>query len=297
VDFAAYVEISARIKSLLREFSPILEDSGVDEAFLDISDRIERAEDIAMAIKERIKTATGLTCSVGIGPNKLLAKLASDMQKPDGLTILRKADIPGRIWPLPVRKLIGIGPRTEERLAAMGVQTIGKLANVSLAQLQGQFGPAHGLYLHEAAHGIDESPLVTEWQPKSMSREITFQHDVDESGLITQALDELAEAAVGAARAQRLRARTVTVKVRFADFETLTRQETLARPSNALKTIEQAALRCLGRIPLVKKVRLVGIRLGGLSGTQATSRHQHRPAASAKEQGSGGLNRGGNRGK
>ena len=121
VDFDSYAAISQRIKAILHEFSPTCEDSGLDEAYLDISHRDEPPEQIAAAIKKRIRTETGLSCSIGIGPNKLLAKLASDMNKPDGLTVIAEADIADKVWPLPVRKLLGVGPKTEARLTTLGV--------------------------------------------------------------------------------------------------------------------------------------------------------------------------------
>jgi DNA polymerase-4 len=264
VDFGAYAEVSAQIKSILHEFSPVCEDSGLDEAFLDVSNSEEPSERIGRAIKQRIRTATGLACSVGIGPNKLLAKLASDMEKPDGLTVLTEPDIQSRIWPLPVRKLLGVGPKTEARLAALGVKTIGALAAIPLSQLQLHFGDAHGRYLHDAARGIDESPLITTWEPRSVGRQVTFQKDISGSRVIAKALNDIVEAAVADAREQGFRARTVAVRLRFADFETLTRQMTLPRPSIAALTIKRAARHCLERITLAKKVRLIGVRLSGL---------------------------------
>jgi DNA polymerase-4 len=264
VDFDTYAEVSTQIKSILHEFSPVCEDSGLDEAFLDVSDLEEPSEHIGRAIKQRIRAVTGLSCSVGIGPNKLLAKLASDMEKPDGLTVLTEADIESRVWPLPVRKLLGVGPKTEARLAALGVRTIGALAAIPLSQLQLHFGDAHGRYLYDAARGIDESPLITTWEPRSVGRQITFQKDISNSRAVAKALNNLVETVVADAREQGYRARTVTVRLRFADFETLTRQMTLPRPSTAVATIKRAARHCLERIALVKKVRLIGIRLSGL---------------------------------
>lgn len=275
VDFDTYAVISQRIKSILREFSPVCEDSGVDEAFLDITHRDEAPERIAAAIKQRIKAATGLSCSVGIGPNKLLAKLASDLEKPDGLTVLTEADIGQKVWPLPVRKLMGVGPKTEKRLRALGVTTIGALAVAPPSTLKEHFGEAHGRYLHEAALGIDESPLITAWEPRS-----TFQHDTRDRRAIAKALRGLVATVVADARDEGYQARTVTVKIRFADFETLTRQMTLRRPSLALSTIACAARECLKRFSLGKKVRLVGVRLGGLvpvDGVGGEKRHE--PAA------------------
>jgi DNA polymerase-4 len=137
----------------------------LDEASLDISHRDEAPEQIGQAVKLRITAATGLSRTVGIQPNKLRAKLASDLEKPDGLTV-NKADIGSKIWPLPVRKLLGVGPKTEGRLAVLGVKTIGALAATPLRMLEQHFGTARGRYLHDAALGIDESPLVTAWEPR-----------------------------------------------------------------------------------------------------------------------------------
>lgn len=279
VDFDAYAAISQRIKSILQEFSPVCEDSGLDEAFLDVSHCEEAPERIAAAIKERIRTETGLSCSIGIGPNKLLAKLASDMNKPDGLTVLAEADIATKVWPLPVRKLLGIGPKTGGRLSTLGVTTIGALAATALATLQQHFGEAHGRYLHEAAHGIDQSPLITAWEPRSLSRQLTFQQDISDKRAIAKELKTLVETVLGDAREEGYRAKTVTVKIRFADFATLSRQVTLTRPSRNLPTIARAARECLEHIALTKKVRLIGVRLSGLVPVAGRRRRELSPIA------------------
>jgi DNA polymerase-4 len=263
VDYKSYATVSARIKAALRDIASTIEDAGIDEAYLDISDLSGSAEAIGKAIKARIRDETGLSCSVGIAPNKLLAKLASDMQKPDGLTVLTAADIEPRVWPLPARKLLGVGPKTEASLARMGIRTIGDLAAAPLDLLIGRFGNAHGRYLHESARGIDESPLVTVWTRHSIGHEITFQRDVDERAMLVRVLKRLAREVAEEAKGERLRGRTVTTKLRFADFETLTRQTSLPRPTNATATIQRAAVQCLERIVLAKKVRLVGVRLSG----------------------------------
>jgi DNA polymerase-4 len=264
VDFDLYVEVSHRIKKLLRRFARRIEDAGLDEAYLDISEPIGRPRAIARAIKTLIRRETGLTCSVGVGPNKLLAKIASDMEKPDGLTILRRGDLKRRVWPLPASKLPGVGPKTEARLAELGVATVGELAAFPLPLLQEHLGRAHAQYLHEEAWGIDESPIVTTWKPKSMSRQVTFERDVTEPAELEETLRELAREIAAEARAERYLARTVAARVRFSDFRTLTRQTTLANPTNAAAAIERTVLECFGRVELVKPVRLVGARIGRL---------------------------------
>ncbi|HSD55259.1 MAG TPA: DNA polymerase IV, partial [Burkholderiales bacterium] len=177
VDFAEYHRYSEKLKAVMKSVAPHMEDRGIDEAFLDISAIERSSEDIAREIKQRIHHETGLTCSIGIAPNKLLAKMASELQKPDGLTIIDAADLEARIWPLGVRKVPGIGPKTEARLAEMGVHTIGELAALPIGTLVDSFGRSYGVFLYEAARGIDEDPIVTHWEPKQRSRETTFQED------------------------------------------------------------------------------------------------------------------------
>jgi DNA polymerase-4 len=264
VDIARYERASRRVKRELRRFSRALEDVGLDEAFIDISDLPGEPEDIGRAIKERIKAVTGLTCSIGIGPNKLLAKLATDLGKPDGLTVLTEADIPTRVWPLAVERLLGVGPKTAAQLRRLSVTTIGALAMLPVSTAVAYLGEAHGRYLHQAAHGIDDSPIITRWQPRSFSRQVTFQRDTADRRRILRTLRELCRSAVLEAQERHYLAGTAGVAIRFADFETIRRQMKLAPPTGDAKAIEAAVYRCLARVPLRKKVRLVGVRLGAL---------------------------------
>jgi DNA polymerase-4 len=264
VDFEEYSRVSESIKKILREYCPIMEDVGIDEAFLDISQIDKPAEEIAEEIKTKINQETGLTSSIGIAPNKLLAKIASDMQKPDGLTIITENDIEICIWPLPVRKLWGVGPKTEAHLKEMGIETIGMLAALPMDRLIERFGNSYGRYLYEASRGIDESPLVTHWEPKSTSREITFEHDVSNWQVIARTLAELTREVANDMKQAGYKGRTVTVKVRFSDFETHTRAKTLPVPANTADEIRTAAFDCLKRFELKKKVRLIGVKMGGL---------------------------------
>jgi DNA polymerase IV len=261
VDYEAYAAASLQFKEVLRTVSPIMEDVGIDEAYLDITDI---PEEIAGRIKAGIKEKTGLTCSIGIAPNKLLAKIASDMQKPDGITVITEPDIETKLWPLPVRKLYGIGPKTEGHLKTMGIETIGQLAAVPLEKLVEYFGNSYGHYLFEAARGIDDSPLITHWEPKSISRETTFQEDVKDWQVIARTLAELSRDVAADVQAHGYKAKTITIKIRFLDFETFTRAMTIAEHTDAEEEIRKAAFACLKRIDLRKKVRLIGVRASHL---------------------------------
>ncbi len=264
VDYNEYSRVSVKIKKILFEVSPLMEDVGIDEAYLDISSRPGPPEETAMLIKERVFRETGLTCSVGIAPNKLLAKMASDLQKPDGLTIIRMEDVERLIWPLGARKLPGVGPKTEACLKELGINTIGDIAAKGLEWLQDRLGKSFGLYLYDASRGIHESPIITEWQPKSISREETFELDVSEWQAVARSLAFLLRDVAGSMREGGYEARTVTVKIRFGDFSTLTRARTLASWTDDLDVLRKAAFECLGRMELKKKVRLVGARVTGL---------------------------------
>lgn len=262
VDYDEYLRVSKIIKGILRSFTPLLEDVGIDEAFLDISDLNIGSEEIAMEIKKKIKDELDLTCSIGIAPNKLLAKIASDMKKPDGLTIVSEKDIERLLWPLPVRKLWGVGPKTEACLKDIGINTIGKLASKPLEELVANFGQSYGRYLYEASKGIDESPVVIHWEPKSMSREFTFQTDTDNWQIIAKNLAELTQDVVDNMKQFGYKGKTVTIKIRFSDFKTHTRAKTLDDFTDSIDIVRKAAFEALGRIELKKKIRLIGIKVG-----------------------------------
>jgi DNA polymerase-4 len=264
VDYEAYAAASRQFKSVLLSIADIMEDVGIDEAYLDVSGKADSNEVIAERIKNGIYQKTGLTCSIGIAPNKLLAKIASDMQKPDGLTMLTENDIASRIWPLPIRKLYGLGPKTEERLKKTGIETIGQLAALPREFLIRSFGPSYGEYLYEASRGIDDSPLVTHWEPKSLSRETTFQVDVQDWQVIARTIAELSKEVVSDLQHKGYCARTVTIKIRFDDFHTFTRACSLEKATTSEELIRKAAFSCLKRIELHRRVRLIGVRVTNL---------------------------------
>ncbi|MDA8168284.1 MAG: DNA polymerase IV [Nitrospiraceae bacterium] len=264
VDYGEYQRVSRVIKRLLLEVSPLMEDVGIDEAYLDITGRPEPVEETAREIKRRVLEATGLTCSIGIAPNKLLAKIASDLRKPDGLTIIGAEDVETMIWPLPARKLPGVGPKTEEHMKGLGINTIGGIAAKTPGELEELFGRSYGQYLFEASRGIHESPIITEWEPKSLSREETFETDTSDWQTVARSLAMLLRDVVSSMREDGYSGRTVAVKIRFEDFQTVTRAKTLPVETCSLEVLRRAAFECLGRIELIKRVRLVGARVSSL---------------------------------
>ena len=264
-DFAEYARWAQVFKAAMKEVSPLFEDRGIDEAYLDISDCEEESNALGRRLKARIRADTGMTCSIGIAPNKLIAKIASDLDKPDGLTILATADIPVRIWPLPARKIPGIGPKAEQKLMALAIHTIGDLAAAPPLRLARHFGNSMAQFMHAAAHGRHDTPVVTGREPKSRSRETTFQEDVADPRLIEQTLMELSARVAADLRGRGYVGRTVGIKLRFADFHTVTRDRTLAEASADAAVIAEAALECLRRIALDRRIRLLGVRVTELS--------------------------------
>jgi len=284
-DFDEYRRLSRRFKAAVAEIAPIIEDRGIDEIYIDLSDCPGVAEDgghaTALAIKARIRERCGLSCSIGITPNKLLAKIASELDKPDGLTLLDEADLSTRIWPLPARRINGVGPRASEKLAQLGVETIGELASRSPAELTAHFGRAYGAWLHASAHGRDERPVVTWSEPRSVSRESTFERDLhlrlDREELSTR-LTALCERVAGDLRRKAYLGRTIGVKLRFEDFETVTRDQTIAAPTADAVTIRSAARQCLKRITIDRRLRLIGVRVSGLIPMAELTGSSHRAA-------------------
>jgi DNA polymerase IV len=265
VDFDEYRRVSRLFKAAIREVAPLVQDNGIDEAYIDLTELTGDSETLARAIKESVARATGLTCSIAVAPNKLLAKIGSELDKPDGLTLLTEADLETRIWPLPVRRVNGVGPKAEAKLAELGVRTIGDLAQQPLELLLQRFGASYGRWLHESAHGRDERPVVIFSEPKSRSRETTFERDLRDRGEIAATLAELCAQVAEDLRTRGYAGRTIGVKLRYANFRTVTRDTTLAAATSDAGAIREAAFEALGRIPLDRAVRLVGVRVGNLT--------------------------------
>ncbi len=272
VDFDAYRDYSRLFKAAVRAITPQIEDRGIDEIYIDLTDLPGATLPLARRIKQAVKDATGLSCSIGVSPNKLLSKICSDLEKPDGLTLLDESDIARRIWPLPVRKINGIGPKAAEKLAAMGIATIADLAQAEPALLQEHFGRSYAEWLHQAAHGIDERPVVTWSEPKSISRETTFEHDLHarrDRAVLSEIFTDLCTRVAGDLQRKGYLGRTIGIKLRFEDFRTVTRDLTLPDPTADPTIIRRAAGECLRRVPLEQKLRLLGVRASALSSGSA----------------------------
>jgi len=264
VNYKLYGKVSSEIMSILRRYADRSEQFGIDEAFLDVSSRardFEAARKLAQQIKKVIFDKERLTCSIGIAPNKLVAKIASDFEKPDGLTLVEDKDVESFLSPLPVSKLWGIGKKTERRLNEMGIKTTGDLAAYDASILAEKFR-ALGAHFSQMAHGIDRSPVQVEWEAKSMSRDVTFEEDTSDQKLILETLDELCEELYKEVRESNLFFRTVTVKIRYKNFETHTHSKTLPFLTNRLmdlqKTVHELAQPFLQP---ERKIRLVGAKV------------------------------------
>jgi DNA polymerase-4 len=251
----------------------VVEDIGIDEVYADVSILEEESEVIARRLKAVVYEATGLTCSVGIAPNKLLAKLSSDMQKPDGFTILNMADVPSKIWPMRALKVNGVGPKANAKLASLGIATIGDVAACDQTWLIEHFGRSYGAWLHKVSHGLDERLVVTDSEPVSMSRETTFEqnlHAVRDRDELRAVFSRLCEQVAADLQRKGYVGRTVGVKLRFDDFKTVTRDLTPPNPIGDVQALRRAAVKCLKRVELDRPIRLLGIRASGLLRSKAS---------------------------
>lgn len=274
VNFDLYRRHSRLFKDAVRSVSAVIQDIGIDEVYADLTALPDDARTIALQMKAAVLQATGLTCSVGIAPNKLLAKLSSDMHKPDGITVLTHDDVPSKVWPMPARRINGIGPKAAEKLSSHGITTIGEIAARDPTWLIDHFGRAYGRWLHDAAHGLDDRPLMTHREPVSISRETTFDRnlhaarDRTELGTVfTRLCEQLAADLVR----KGVTARTIGIKLRFDDFRTVTRDLTLPEPIVDATALRRAAGQCLKRADLSRPIRLLGVRASGLEGEDAAA--------------------------
>jgi len=273
-DFVSYRHYSRLFKAAVADIAPQIEDRGIDEIYIDLSEFGGDGGAVAQRIKDAVRAATGLSCSVGLASNKLLAKICSELDKPDGLTILADADIPARIWPLAAKKINGIGPKSADKLAELGIHSIGDVASADAALLQAHFGATYAGWLKRASHGIDERDISTHSEPKSISRETTFERDLharQDRGALSEIFTRLCTRVAGDLAAKAYVGRTIGIKLRFADFSTVTRDVTLPACTADAAAIRNAAGECLRRIDLGKKIRLLGVRVTALARPDATA--------------------------
>lgn len=263
VNYKLYMKVSEDIMAILRKYADKFESWGIDEAFLDVTSRVKdygEAEALACKIKSEILEKEGLTCSIGIGPNKLVAKIASDYQKPKGLTVVREEDVEKFFASLPVRKLLWVGRKTERKLNAMGIKTIGDLANCDPTMLVETFG-VMGVQLYLMARGIDKSEVEERSRIKSISRDITFQEDTSDFNFVLNVLDKLSQEVYSDLDKQQLYFKTVTVRVRYEDFETHTHTKTLPFMTNRLQDLKKTAKELIQQyLKPERKIRLVGVK-------------------------------------
>ncbi|MFQ5936364.1 MAG: DNA polymerase IV [Acidiferrobacterales bacterium] len=262
-----YAEVSHQIRDIFRRYTPLVEPLSLDEAFLDVSGS-RQLFGPGLAIGRRIKVdilrELHLTASVGVAPNKFLAKIASDLQKPDGFVVVESEQVQQFLDPLPIERLWGIGKVSSRRLHARGVNTIGELRRQPCTSLEKLFG-RHGEHLWRLAHGVDDRQVVPDGQAKSISHESTFPVDIADRDVLRAWLSELTEQVSWRLRRQQLHGRTVQLKIRFADFKTVTRAHTMAEPSNITGELWQVAAHLLeNNLPLRHSgVRLIGIGVSG----------------------------------
>jgi nucleotidyltransferase/DNA polymerase involved in DNA repair len=266
VDMARYARVSGEVMAILRRFSDCVEPISIDEAFLDVTGSrraLGSGEVIARRLKQSIRDETALTASVGVAPSKLVAKVASDIRKPDGLVVVAPGTEAAFLAPLPIRRLWGVGPKMEERLAKLGVRTIGDLAALEPTALERRFG-THGHDLLLLARGVDERAVVAEAEDaKSVGQENTYEVDTADVKVLRRTLLELADKVARRLRAHELKGRTVTLKYRDETFRTLTRAETLPRPTDAGEVLFQVAWRLFKGVHGARRVRLLGISASG----------------------------------
>ena len=272
VDFAEYRRYSQQFKSIITEIAPLMEDRGVDEVYIDFTEvpggQRDGGRSLARLIQKTILDATGLTCSVGVAPNKLLAKMASEFNKPKGISVVFEDDLQSKIWPLPCRKINGIGPKADEKLQAHGIRSIGELAAREPGWLIETFGKSFGAWLHDAAWGRDDRPVVLESEPVSMSRETTFERDlhaVRDKAELGAIFTRLCEQVAADLQRKGYVGKTIGIKLRYDNFKSVTRDQTLDHFTADAKTIRHTAGLCLKRVELDRRLRLLGVRVGSLA--------------------------------
>ncbi|QFZ22595.1 DNA polymerase IV [Saccharothrix syringae] len=264
-NFTRYQEVSRGVMAIFRDITPLVEPLSLDEAFLDVSGALRRLRltpaGVARSVREQVEAAFGITCSVGVAPTKFLAKLASGMCKPDGLMVVPRSEVLTFLHPLPVSALWGVGKRTAEQLARVGLETVADVAATPLPRLRRVLGVALAEHLHALAQGHDDRPVVPSTREKSIGAEETFEVDHFDRELLKRELLRLSERSAASLRARGLRGRTVSIKVRFADFTTITRSKTLRVATDVTQEVYQTAAALLAEQVPAGAVRLIGVRI------------------------------------
>ena len=264
--FEKYQAVSSQIRAIFRSYTELVEPLSLDEAFLDVTASELYATEIATRIKAEIRSTTGLTGSAGVGPNKLIAKIASDLDKPDGLTVVKPHRAEAFIGPLPLRKIPGVGPVTERQLAGKGFKLCRDVWPYSTDELERLLGPRMASWLAARSRGLDDRPVQTSWDRKSLGRERTFGTDIIDRSELCTAISKMAESVVPSLARGGFRARTITLKIRYADFRRITRSKTVDAPTDSLELIRETALELLNKVEdHPRGVRLVGISLSNLA--------------------------------
>ncbi len=260
-----YSAISSAVMETFRSVTPVVEPLSLDEAFLDVSGAVRRMgspASIGQHVRDTVHDEQGITCSVGVAPTKFVAKLASALAKPDGMVVVPRDEVVPFVQQLPVGAMWGVGERTEEALGRLGLRTVADIAHTPLATLERALGDATGRHLHELAWGRDPRPVEREQREKSIGSDQTFEYDIDDATEIHRRLLALSERTAARTRAAGLTGRTVTLRVRFSDFTTITRSRTLREPTDSGRAIHEAAVGLFDALGLQRaRIRLVGVRL------------------------------------
>jgi DNA polymerase IV (archaeal DinB-like DNA polymerase) len=271
VDHEYYDQISSRIMEIFRRFSSSLEQVSVDEAYLDVTEQVEgsfeKAGDYAKKIKAAVKAKVGISFTIGVGPNKLVAKIACDSQKPDGLTIVKPEDAEAFLAPLPVDRLLGVGKKTTLRMEQMGIKTIGELAKYDCQVLMEVFGKAMGIYFHNAANAVDNEPVREQGEAESISRIGTLKQDTRDLAFILQKTDELTEDVFSEVAEKNLNFKTVSIYMVMTDLSSKTRSVTLEQPAKDKETIKKNTKTLFEKYLAESKleIRRVGVKISGFS--------------------------------
>ncbi|MDZ7937044.1 MAG: DNA polymerase IV [Rhodoferax sp.] len=287
VDFSQYRYYSQRFKAIITDIAPLMENRGVDEVYIDFTDvpggQREGGRVLARLIQKSIFDDTGLTCSVGVAPNKLLAKMASEFNKPNGIAIVQEDDLRTQIWPLACRKINGIGPKADAKLKSYGIETIGQLAEKDLQWLMDTFGQRTGAWMYSSARGQDDRPIVLESEPVSISRETSFERDlhaVRDKAELGAIFTRLCEQLADDLQRKGYVGKTIGIKLKYEDFSAVTRDLTVSEHIDNARDIRRIAGMCLKRAPLHKKLRLLGVRMGALlSAAEAQEMKEKQPLA------------------